>query len=298
MDHPSDSVSRPGRRRVWLFVAALWLGAFSVSACLLARVPPRPAGEKGNTVAAALLGESRIALAGNFYERADLYFHRGVGHKKDLAFENGVFQALGSHISPHGHTHLHGDDVRELMPWLWLTLRLDPSRTETYLVAAFWLARDARRIDLALDVLDDAQRNITKSDAVQAQKGRLYLKLGDIERATQAFDAALAFWPGGDPPGSEDALYRKATAMLYRSLLHERAGETGQAARYLREILRIFPERKHLLARIRALEDQSQPSVLASSLWEAMLDDDDHRQMENTCGREDEHRHVHEQDDH
>lgn len=298
MQRSADNVSRPDRRRVWLFVAAAWLSTFSLSAHLLARVPPRPPGEGGSTVAAALLGESRVALAGDFYRKADLYFHRGVGHKKDLAFENRAFQVLGRHISPERHAHLHGDEVRELMPWLWLTLRMDPSRTETYLVAAFWLARDGGRIDLALEVLEEAQRNIPKSDAVQLQKGRLYLKRGDIERATQAFDAALAFWPGGDAPESEDALYRKASALLYRSLLHERAGETGEAARYLRDILRIFPQRKHLQNRIRTLENQRQPSVLASSLWEAMLADDDDRQLEDACGREDEHLHDHENESH
>ncbi|NQT92843.1 MAG: hypothetical protein HQ559_08785 [Lentisphaerae bacterium] len=294
MHHPANSVTDGNRSHAWILVVGLSLGAFTVSARLLALEPPRGPGDAGTTVAAALLGESRKALAGSFYTTADLYLHRGVGHKKTLAFRNGLFQGLNRHISPDSHAHVHGDEVRELMPWLWLTLRMDPSNTEAYLVSAFWLARDGGRPDLALKVLDEAQRNIPYNDAVQIQKGRLYLRSGDIDRATRAFDAALAFWPGTDPPESEDALYRKASAMLYRSLLHERAGEKIDAARYLREILQIFPQRSHLRNRLANLEKQQQPSVLAASLWEAMLTDDDHRQSEDTCGREDDHGQEHE----
>jgi tetratricopeptide (TPR) repeat protein len=277
-------------------IVLLW-GASFVASCRLAVLLPAPAAtDAGSAVLGALMGSSRAALGHQFYETADTYFHRGVGHKRERAFTDAPFQRIKDEISPHAHVHLEGDNIGEIMPWLRFAISADPGRAETYLVAAFWLATDARRPDLALDLLNEAQWNCPFSYEVQFEKGRLHLHAQRIREARQAFDAGLAFWPGDLDPESEDARHDRAGLLLYRALIHEADGERDKAVAALEEILSLFPERRHLLKRIADLRSGEQPALLAGDYLQQLVEEDRDERRNAPCGR-DEHEHDHDHDE-
>jgi len=240
--------------------------------------------EAGPSVVRALLGESRLALSGHFYEVADVYFHKGVEHTLRRAFENDFFQRIAGEVSPRRHAHIGGQAIKEIMPWLRLATRMDPRNVEIYLVAAFWLAGDAGRPDLAHEVLREAKCNNRFNYRLQLEDGRIYLRERRMEEAKRAFDAGLAFWPSDEQPDSNEALLGKANILLHRALLHEAENEIDEAVAALQEILSIFPERTHLNARIVALKEDRQPSVLASRLWSDMLQQ--HQELRSACSRD------------
>jgi len=274
-----------------LAVPALWWAVFVVSCRIMAASAGTYPQAQGDSVAAAILGQSRLGMARHAYDMADLYFHRGVHHKHDLAFENNFFQRLRREVAPELHVHVHGAAVTEIMPWLWLTIRMDPHHAEPYLVAAFWLIKEGRRPDLALEVLQEAQCAIPFNYEIQLAKGRIYLKQGDLARAKEALDAGLAFWPSGKSPVSEDARGDRAALLLYRALLHETDGETEEAIAEMEEILRMFPKRTALRDRIEAYRRGGEPSLLANRVWTGMLREHDAQQA--ACHRED---HAHSQE--
>jgi len=249
---------------------------------LLSRDEEARVGKYGS-VASALLGESRLALSGHFYEMADMYFHKGVEHVHTRAFESGIFQKLLKDISPERHVHLGGQEVKEIMPWLWLAIHTDPHNIDIYLVAAFWLARECGRPDLAIEVLREAQCNNPFNYQIQLDKGCIYLKEKKLEEARQAFDAALAFWSHNENPHSRDAQEGKATILLYRALLHEANREKEQAIKRLSEILEMFPGRTHLKQRIEMLEKGDQPSLLASQYLDVIMKKDGDRREDAMC---------------
>ena len=213
---------------------------------------------------------------------ADLYFQRGVGHKRVRAFQGSFFQKLSEEISPTSHTHVHGRAANEIMPWLWFAIRTDPRNVEIYLVAAYWLARGGRA-DLAHEVLQEAQWNNLFNYEIQLQNGRIYLEEQRPLEAKRSFDAGLAFWPGGEKPDSEQARYDKRSLLLYRALLHEMDGENDAAIQKLRQVLVIFPEMSRLHGRIHKLQQGDQPSLLPSQYLKDMLKKDDREKA--TCER-------------
>lgn len=273
----------------WLILAAIYAGIFCVS-CRLTVTADVPARHGDTSIAAAVFGDARTALSSHFYETADLYFHRGVAHRHKQAFEDTFLQRLHEDISPSEHVHAEGQSVREIMPWLWMSIRMDPSNVETYLVASFWLAGEAGRPDLAIKVLTQGQSSNPRNYEIQLAKGRIYLREGDIAGASAAFDAALAFLRAHGDEQGEGPRIDKAEAMLYRALIYEVDREYAKGAVLLREIVGMFPERATLLTRIESLEQGRQPDLLAESIWNDMLHQ--YSYEKRSCDRED-HDHEH-----
>lgn len=276
----------------WAGAGALWGASFALSCALMAQQTPGCA-DGVESVAGVLLGQSRRALGQQMYMTADLYFHRGVPHLKERAFDEGFVPSLAAEVSPALHDHLRGKQIGEIMPWMWLSLRMDPHNLETYRVAAFWLATDARRPDLARKVLLDAQANNPYAYQVQLDMGRMDLREGLLEDAARDFDAALAFWPRRTATDEELEKLERAEILLYRALLHEARGETEREVRMLEEILAAYPDRSGLRERIDVIRSGGKPALPADRLWDLMLKKQ--RDAMHDCGRGDDgHAHEHE----
>ena len=69
-------------------------------------------------------------------------------HEKQMHFlgpPRDWIERFGRHFMITEHTHLQGNNEREILPWLKLASELDPQKIETYTVAAYWL-RDMGKI--------------------------------------------------------------------------------------------------------------------------------------------------------
>lgn len=187
------------RAGIWvaLFLAVMWGTAFAL-ACRLTSEPlmfgdetdspvttgsPATAGSPAiagssamaDSVAIKAFGATRMAVGNQLYANADRAFHMGVGVYRRPAFTSG-FMRLAQAIMPEGIAHLHADGVNEMVPWLYFATRADPHNVEAYVVAAFWLAGEGGRPDLAERVLNEARANNPKDYRVYQEKGRLALK--------------------------------------------------------------------------------------------------------------------------
>lgn len=263
--------------KVWSWGTLIAAGgiAFSLS-CVLATVPERDDdGTHHRSGVELLLGRSRLAFSRYFYEMADVYFHKGVEHLSKRAFQGGFFQDLSQELSPERVVHMAGTGIKEMMPWIWLAIRMDPHNLEPYLVGAFLLSREVGRPDLAHEVLREAQYNNPYNYEAPLEEARLYLKEKKTRDAQHALDVAMAFWPGGRDANAPDVKDDKATILTYRGLLHEVDGENANAIGDYRAILELFPDRAMFQHRIDKLEQGSQPSVLATRVWRDMLREQD-----------------------
>ena len=258
-------------RVVVLTICLLWLAAFSL-ACRLAPHQAITLGKESHSLAQNLFGDTRLVLGSHLYTQADVYFHRGVPHQSGPGFRHDPFQVMRDEVSPRGHTHLEGAaDIREIMPWLELSTRANPENPEAYLVAAFWLAGEAERPDLARSVLDRGQCNIPYSYEIQLAKGRLALHSGDTIEAGKAFDGTLAFWEETADAANPDHLLDKAEALLYRALLREIKGDSRAAIADLKNLLSISPDRPAMRMRLEQLESGKPAQPPARDLLRTML---------------------------
>ena len=276
-------------------LCALFLIAFSLACQLIAAGNATPLTAAPESLAQALVSDTRVVLGSRLYTQADVYFHRGVPHGASPPAQPDIFQRFSQQVTPQKPLHLAGaTDIAEMMPWLDFSTRLNPQNLEGYLVSTFWLAGEARRPDLALNILANAQRNIPYSYAVQLEKGRILLHMGNHALAREAFHAALAFWDATAVPANADHVLDKGEALLYGALLLEAAGATPDAIADLEALSELPPERPAMQIRLQQLKDGKPTHPSARDLLDTMLRQ--HRTLKCTC--EHEVHDAHEEQDH
>jgi len=230
----------------WLLLLALWTAAFA-AVCSLPQEAWAHAGE-GASVTDRLLGSTRMIIGEAFYEQSDNYFHRGVPHQKKKAFHD-IFQTWAHHVRPVSHEHATGKSVYEVMPWLDFTVRMNPHHVEAYLVAAYWLAGDGERPDLAMQIVADGLRANPGDYQLHAERGRLYLQQGENDRAEKALETAVRLWPSGYDPDDPMIRYDLARSLSYLSVLRQAAGRLEAASESAARAAALFPQNTSLRAR-------------------------------------------------
>ena len=269
------------RAGIWaaLVLAVLWSAAFAL--CCRLTSEPLMSGDETDLVVIKALGASRVAMGDQLYANADRTFHMGVGVYRRPAFTS-WFTRLGQAVVPEGHAHLHAEGVNELVPWLYFATRADPHNVEAYVVAAFWLAGDGGRPDLAERVLDEARSNNPKDYRVYLEKGRLALKRGAPAEAARAFDAAGRLWERDPGPDKIQARLDRAEMLTCRGLLYEGGGDVPRALTCYRDMLALMPGRVGIRARVAELSQRGCASVAPAAMWHTIM-----FQNRHVCERED-----------
>ena len=180
-----------------------------------------------------LLGDSSRMFANAFFVKADAYYHSGFyptifdnneafetphmaedtgavnskNHGDETSFmgpPRDWIDAFGRHFIPNRHTHLDeggptddlstSDKVREILPWLELSAKLDPDNIQTYTVTAYWLRR-MHKDNQANRVLLEGLRNNPDSYEILFELGRLYYEsFHDTIRARNVWQLAVRKW--------------------------------------------------------------------------------------------------------
>jgi tetratricopeptide (TPR) repeat protein len=224
----------------------------------------------GPTLAGRVLGRASGLLADDFVETADETFHRGRSHQRDKAFEDHYYQVIARSISPAGHRHLEGREVREIMPWLRLAVMLEPHNVENYLIASYWLGKSGD-IGAALRVLQEAQMNNPESYLVYLGKGRFFAKGDAKEEAGRAYDTALMLWPGEKGPDDEEARQDLREILGTRAVLSGLQGNAEQTLQILRNLVSLFPDKSRPFRdQIAAISRGDDVRVLARARWEVI----------------------------
>jgi len=243
------------------------------------------------------LGNSRRLFAMSSYVKADAYLHSGYYptifdnnapfKTAHIAEESGAEESknVGSETTAFGHpnnwierfelnfypsTHTHLDQggpsgnldtssqVKEIMPWLKLSSRLDPNRIETYCVAAFWLRVRMHRVDDAEVFLREGLRTNPGNSAILYELGDLYREdRKQPEKARNLYLAALDSWhQENDGQAKPDKfLFSHIVAGLYR--LEKKEGNTAKAIEYLKLLKTVSPVPDIIQKQIDALELKS-----------------------------------------
>lgn len=228
-----------------LLLIALVVFAFGLAAKLDPIFESWPGSRTQSTdLITTVLGDSRRMFANQFYVKADEYYHSGyyptifdnraafaTAHmaedtgavsSKNHGDEEGFLgaprdwiDAVGRHFFPDRHTHLDeggaaGDlsgteNVREILPWLKLSAKLDPDNVTTYTVTAYWLRIRMQRVAEAEQVLREGLRNSPRSFEILFELGRLYSESEhDDGRARNVWELAARYWNKLPPQDKTD----------------------------------------------------------------------------------------------
>jgi tetratricopeptide (TPR) repeat protein len=253
----------------------LFVGCFSLAAWLEPRHADKlNAQEPTRSVLASLLGDGRKMVADYFAVQADVYFHSGyypsmfdqaraqeeqesdISHPEEEGEEKQEergfmgeprdwIDRFSRHFRPSRHTHLHGNTVAEMLPWLKLSAELDPHRIQTYIVTAYWLRSGLGKSVEAEDFIRDGLRSNPHSPDLLFVLGQIYLEdHKDYRRAKNIFLAAKKEWHKRDdskPAVAKNGEETKDYLLLERILSslvkeEESVGSPQQALRYLEEL--------------------------------------------------------------
>ena len=231
-----------------------------------------------------LMGDAKRMFANHFYVKADAYFHSGyyptifdnrqafqtphmaedtgnvagrnqgdeegfLGPPRDWidAFSRSFFPSVHTHLdhSESGAKEL-GDssDVREILPWLKLSIDLDPNRIETYTVTSYWLRERMNKYREAEQLLREGLKNNPNSYEIMYELGRIYAEnRGDTQRARNLWVEALRQWDLQESKDPDPNLFMRMQILSHLALLEEKAGDAKAALVYLHlwKNIAVFP---------------------------------------------------------
>jgi len=129
-------------------------------------------------------GELRIALSDFTWLYANIAFHGGWSEDKE--YTETLFQP---YIPQHTHKL---QNAMEMLPWIWLTTKINPRHTRAYSVGSYWLAFYMNKADVALDYISEGIFNNPDNFQVYFMKGRILFTLKrDIKSANTYFRKAV-----------------------------------------------------------------------------------------------------------
>lgn len=264
---------------------------FSLAAWLQPRREQRLShGQRTDSVLASLLGDGRQMVADYFHVRADIYFHSGyypsifdqarqeeekdsdVSHpeEKNAPTEAGFLgpprdwiDRFSRHFRPNRHTHLRGAAVAEMLPWMRLSVDLDPHRIQSYTVASYFLSDYLGKLEDAKEFLHAGLLANPNSPDLRFELGRLYFEdYKDLPHARNVWIGALKAWDeveGPKPlrtPTGEGERDTHLHSKIFDSLasVELQAGRTNQAIEYFKQAKVDSPFPAHVQERIDELE--------------------------------------------
>jgi len=259
-----------------------------------------------------LLGDSSKMFANSFFVKADEYYHSGYyptifdnnsnfktphvaedtgavsSHNQggeDESFMGAPhdwLDAFGRHFIPNRHTHLDeggadedlssSDNVREILPWLKLSARLDPDNVQTYTVTAFWLRIRMHKDKEAEQVLREGLRNNPQSCEILFELGRLYDEsYHDAGRARNVWELAVRYWFQLPPEEQKENKLILEQLTTHLGQLEETAGNLPQALNWLQAAQKTSLTPGELQKRIDEVKakiaEQSSQLVVPKSLY-------------------------------
>jgi tetratricopeptide (TPR) repeat protein len=211
-----------------------------------------------------LLGEGGEILSNLSILQADLYFHGGVGHfdkehKEGLAIGETEEEALGEHECIYAHTekpskanilfrisdevnvsehiHLHGDEAKEIVPWLYFATRVDPHNILAYTLTSYWVTEKLGKVEEGFDFLKEGLQNNPDSWEINAELGRMYYKYPkDYETAIRYLSRARILMKRA--PHDK---FQERYVLFYLALSYEALGQKREALEIYRYLNTVFP---------------------------------------------------------
>jgi tetratricopeptide (TPR) repeat protein len=165
--------------------------------------------------------------------------HDFLGKPKDF------MDAFSRHFIVSEHTHLTEkgtNAAREILPWLKLAAQMDPSKVESYTVAAYWL-RDLGREAEAEEFLREGLRRNPRSYEILLELGRSHYERQDYERARNIWEMAMQRWreQENSKPADKQNVFVVEQILNSLATVETRLGNRNRAIEWLKIVKKVSP---------------------------------------------------------
>ena len=207
-------------------------------------------------------GEGRSIVSSLAILQADRYFHGGVGHiehgeegelcitqrgtdecgreedRRLQASPLNVLFRISDRIALTEHVHLQGDQVKEIIPWLYLSSEVDPHNVLAITLTGFYLADRLDKPDEAVAFLRKGLLDNPDSWEINAELGRIYFEdFGNYRAAVDFLVRAMDLQKGVPHDKFEERYVLSFLAYSYEAL-----GEGDKALALYRRLGQLFPK--------------------------------------------------------
>jgi tetratricopeptide (TPR) repeat protein len=279
-----EHVKRPVPYLILLLLAAV---CFSLATAIQPRASGWSKRSGSDSILKVVLGDSRRLFANHFFVEADVSFHSGYypsvfdqalapkdskhmtseegspeaeEHEKNMNFfgpPRDWIERFGRHFLVTEHKHLQSGNEREILPWLKLSAELDPQRTDTYVVAAYWLRRLGKTAE-AEQFLRDGLRSNPASHELLFELGRLCKEdYHDTDRARNLWELAVRRWREQEADKKDPDLKALDRIAVNLAHLEEQTGNLNRAIDYLEMARKASPSPEVLQQQIEELKKKA-----------------------------------------
>ncbi|MEA3488981.1 MAG: tetratricopeptide repeat protein [Candidatus Omnitrophota bacterium] len=225
-----------------------------------------------------LFGEGRNIVSNLSVMQADLYFHGGVAHvdcdhmrqtamgQADIEDEHGegekrpelspfnILFRISEQTEITSHVHLHGDRVKEVIPWLYYSAEIDPHNVMAYTLTAFYLADRLNKVSEGIAFLREGLRNNPESWQINAEIGRIYFEhFRNYEAAERYLKRAMELQRKVPHDKFQERYVLSFLAYTYQDM-----GREKDALPLYRRLEKLFPKSKVFKEKIMELSSLKQ----------------------------------------
>lgn len=241
---------------------------------------------KSDNMFGLMFGDGRKLFANHFFTMADVYFHSGYypsifdknseEQKEIIAATHGKkeseddeknedflgkpkdwIDAFGRNFKITQHTHLEHGSEREILPWLRLAAELDPQKTETFTVGAFFLREHLNRPDQAEAFLREGLRQNPDSCEILFELGRLYHESShDLARARNVWELGVKKFLALKSDEQKDSKLVFEEIVVNLARLEEEAGNFEQAINWFHVAQKVSPDPSALQRQIDEVQNK------------------------------------------
>lgn len=226
------------------------------------------------------LGEFKDTVSDISYIKADVYYHGGVYDLDEDEESHGIIademahekepaplpekKRLAATVKPSlnilpdiaeatemtEHKHLSGNEEKEVIPWIYYAVRLNPHNKVAYAVGGFWLAVKLKKVDKAIEFLKEGLSNNADSYEICATLGQIYLlKKKDYKSALIYLGKAKKL-----VDSQETDRFDKRGVYSLLAETYIKSGDKAKAVELYKEELKLFPDSKIVKEKLKKLQ--------------------------------------------
>lgn len=208
------------------------------------------------------LGEGRSIVSSLSILKADLYFHGGVGHFDDEHEEGfaiadrdhkacehpeehvlpqpnrfNILFRISREVGVTEHVHLHGDQIKEIIPWLYYAAEIDTHNVQAYVLTGFYLCNRLGKVEQSIAFLREGLRKNPDSWEINAELGRIYFQyIKNYEAAAQYLSKAWILLQ--EAPHDK---FQERYVLSYLARSYEAQGKEREALPLYKRLNELFP---------------------------------------------------------
>ncbi len=171
--------------------------------------------------------------------------HKEHGERKNIAPADILLKTADA-LNITEHYHISGDREKELLPWIFYSVKLNPENEKTYVIGGYWLSFRLKKIQEGIAFLREGLSNNPGSCDINMTLGEIYLTL------LKDYPEAIVYLEKAKELGGARRIDKYNTRGIYTFLAdaYAKTGSPEKSIALYEELLKLFPGDKPITEKL------------------------------------------------